>query len=316
MYISQLFYEFSFLILIFKVFTIQSEEIPYDTIVGFGDSNTDTGNVYNLTGYKWPAVPPYYNGRFSNGKLWIEKLGISNLINNAYGGATTDNNLVQGFTALNLAVPGVRQQITKYINTTNLTQVNFHRIIYIIWAGANDYFYNITLPASIVVKSLINGINDLIQIGAKHILIVNQPPLQAYPVTAILNMSNYLNNLTLDHNSNLYNSIQLLQSNYSNISFKLFDIYSLISNILMNSTAYGINSTNKCWDTPNYTVVELCSTPDRYLYIDRYHFTSRVHQLIADNGRQLLVTSNEASKSSQFIFYILPFLYSLIYVIK
>ncbi|CAF4845288.1 unnamed protein product, partial [Rotaria sp. Silwood1] len=136
MYISRLFYEFSFLILIFKVFTIQSEEIPYDTIVGFGDSTTDTGNVYNLTGFKWPVVPPYYNGRFSNGKLWIEKLGISNLINNAYGGATTDNNLVQGFTALNLAVPGVRQQITKYINTTNLTQVNFHRIIYIIWAGA------------------------------------------------------------------------------------------------------------------------------------------------------------------------------------
>ncbi|CAF3891239.1 unnamed protein product, partial [Rotaria sp. Silwood1] len=145
---------------------IQSKKLLYDTIVCFGDSNSDTENAYKLTGYKWPVDPPYYNGRFSNGKIWIEKLGIQNLINYACGDATTDNNLVQGFTAINVRVPGVRQQITKYINTADLSQVNFHRTIFIIWAGANDYFYNITLPASIVVKSLINGINDLLQIGA------------------------------------------------------------------------------------------------------------------------------------------------------
>ncbi|CAF5179240.1 unnamed protein product, partial [Rotaria sp. Silwood1] len=94
---------------------IQSKKLPYDTIVCFGDSSSDTGNFYQLTNSKWPVDPPYYNGRFSNGKTWIEKLGVSNLINYAYGSATTDNNLVQGFTTLNVRVPGVRQQITKYM---------------------------------------------------------------------------------------------------------------------------------------------------------------------------------------------------------
>ncbi|CAF3908135.1 unnamed protein product [Rotaria sp. Silwood1] len=283
------------LILVSYIYKIQPKKLSYDTIVCFGDSNSDTGNVYKLTGYKWP-IPPYYNGRFSNGKIWIEKLGVSNLINYAYGSATTDNNLVQGFTTLNVRVPGVRQQITKYINTADLSQVNFHRTIFIIWAGQNDYQFNITLPASIVVKSLINGINDLIQIGAKHILIVNLPPFEAYPATFRLSIRYYLKKLTLEHNRKLSISIRLLQWIFPDISFTLFDIYSLISNILMNKAAYGINSTNKCWDISNYTLVELCATPDTYIYIDQYHFTTRIHQLIADNAHKLLVKSKETIK--------------------
>jgi hypothetical protein len=40
-------------------------------IVSFGDSLTDTGNYYTATGE--PAAP-YYDGRFSNGSLWVEYL--------------------------------------------------------------------------------------------------------------------------------------------------------------------------------------------------------------------------------------------------
>jgi hypothetical protein len=32
-------------------------------VVIFGDSFTDTGNVYELTNYTWPITPPYYQGR-------------------------------------------------------------------------------------------------------------------------------------------------------------------------------------------------------------------------------------------------------------
>ncbi|CAF3544192.1 unnamed protein product [Rotaria sp. Silwood1] len=311
MYINRLPYEFLLLILICNVFMTQSEEIPYDTIVSFGDSNSDTGNVYNLTGFKWPVVPPYYNGRFSNGKIWIEKLGISNLINYAYGSATTDNDLIPGFTAFNIKVPGIRQQINTYKTVTDLSKINFDRTIYIIWAGGNDYFFNMSLFSSIVVKSLINGINDLIQIGVKHFFIGNLPPLQAYPAAFALNIPDYLNKLTLEHNNNLSNSIQLLQSNYLNISFKLFDVYSLITNIRMNSSTYGINSTTNCWDTSNNTIIQLCSTPDTYLFIDEYHFTTRIHQLIADYARSLLITSNGVKKAPQYIFYILSFFIAL-----
>ncbi|CAF3456488.1 unnamed protein product, partial [Rotaria sp. Silwood2] len=139
-------------------------------------------------------------------------------------------------------------------------------------------------------------------IGAKHILIINLPPFEAYPATAVCNAPALLKKLTLDHNSNLLNSVRLLQANHSKISFEIFDLYSLISNILMNITAYGINSTNKCWDTPHYTVVPLCSTPDTYLFIDQFHFTTRVHQFIPDALRKLLIKWKGPFRSHRSIF--------------
>lgn len=298
------------LILIFYVSKIHAQVIPYDTVVCFGDSNSDTGNVYNLTGSQWPPSPPYYQGRFSNEKVWIERLGISKLINYAYGSATTDNNLVVGITAMNMVVPGVRQQIAKYKNTTDLTKVNFDRTIYAIWVGLNDYYYNMTLPPSVVVASLMNGVNDLISLGVKHILIVNQPSLAAYPFVAGSNMSSYLNLMSMVHNANLSSAIQSLQSKAPNTVFYSFDIYTFIQNIFNNMTAYGINSTKNCWSQANGTVVQLCSTPDTYLFLDEYHFTARVHQMIANNVQKLLATSRGTVKSPYTLLIILIFLSS------
>lgn len=295
------------LLVVYCIYEIQCSEIPYDTVVCFGDSMSDTGNVYNLTSFKYPAAP-YYLGRFSNGPVWIEKLNISNLINYAYGSATSDNNLVQGVTAFNTVVPGVRQQIMIYKNMTDLTKINFARAIYAVWVDGNDYYFNSALSPSTVVNSIINGIKDLINIGATNFLIVNQSPLQAFPSLIPLNMSDYLLSLSLIHNSNLSNSIQTLQSNYTNLSFYLFDVYSLISNILLNSSAYGINNTQNCWYTFTNATIPLCTTPDSYLFIDEYHFTTHVHQIIADNAKQLLVTSSDGTmKSSYSIIFILSF---------
>ncbi|CAF1328330.1 unnamed protein product [Rotaria magnacalcarata] len=142
-----------------------------------------------------------------------------------------------------------------------------------------------------------NDINDLIKLGAKHIIIVNQPSFQSYPAIVGSNISPYLNQLTLAHNSNLSNVIQSLQLNFSNVSLELFDVYSLLTNILMNSSTYGINSTKNCWDTSNHTCIQMCSSPDTYIFIDEYHFTTRVHQRIADNARILLVTSKGTIKA-------------------
>ncbi|CAF3114343.1 unnamed protein product [Rotaria sp. Silwood2] len=162
--------------------------------------------------------------------------------------ATTDNNLVRGSTIFNLTVPGIRQQITKYKNNIHSRKINYHRTLYVIWIGQNDYYFDLALALapSIVVQSIINGINDLIKIGAKHILIINLLPFEAYSALAVFYVPDLLKKLTLDHNNNLLNSVRLLQAKHSKISFEIFDLYSLISNILMNIKAYGISSMNKC----------------------------------------------------------------------
>src|SRR5271157_6028524 len=41
-------------------------------IVAFGDSLSDTGNTYLAIGY--PPSPPYYQGHYCNGPIWLEYL--------------------------------------------------------------------------------------------------------------------------------------------------------------------------------------------------------------------------------------------------
>jgi phospholipase/lecithinase/hemolysin len=61
----------------------------------FGDSLSDTGNVYRATGRTTPPDPPYFRGRFSNGPVWVEHLGARSGVkperrrNFARGGAAT-----------------------------------------------------------------------------------------------------------------------------------------------------------------------------------------------------------------------------------
>lgn len=59
----------------------------YSNIYAFGDSLTDTGNLFNATTVPdnirftdWhnipptPSSPPYFEGRFSNGEIWVDNL--------------------------------------------------------------------------------------------------------------------------------------------------------------------------------------------------------------------------------------------------
>jgi len=276
-----------------------TQQIPFDTIVSFGDSNTDTGNVYNLTYHTWPIVPPYFRGRFSNGLVWIENLGVSNIKNYAYGGATTDNDLIQGYTASDTKpVPGVRQQILIYLNETNINNMNFARTLYVIWAGGNDYYFNKTINPSSVTASILNGVEDLLKIGVKHLLIVNQSPIQAMPFIETQEQVVYYRDRTIYHNNNLSIVITKLDYNRKQINLYLFDVYSLVLKVISNESNYSLNTKDNCWNVLNGNVIMLCTNPESYVYIDQYHFTARMHELIGDAVRQFIFTSSGVTKFS------------------
>src|SRR5690242_20274022 len=48
----------------------------YSGVQAFGDSLTDNGNLFALTRaiQPVPPSPPYFDGRFSNGPVWVEQL--------------------------------------------------------------------------------------------------------------------------------------------------------------------------------------------------------------------------------------------------
>src|SRR5262252_2495961 len=112
----------------------------FSRIVVFGDSLPDTGNFYRLTGNQVPPSP-YFDGRFSNGQLWIEylaeDLGMQLLPedNYAVAGATTGHdNSNNGL--LGLQYPGLQDQIAEFMSSQGADPA----ALYVVWIGANDFF--------------------------------------------------------------------------------------------------------------------------------------------------------------------------------
>ena len=143
----------------------------FSSLVIFGDSLSDTGNIAKLVPPSILAtippgngvpVPPYYNFRFSNGPIYADtlgsKLGITTptldfAIGGAYSGKLNETLGAAPVSGTNLApllntLPidtSVQGQIASYL--TSGAAVN-HNGLYVVWGGANDYFAMATAIAA------------------------------------------------------------------------------------------------------------------------------------------------------------------------
>ena len=257
----------------------------FTKVIIFGDSYSDTGNVYDLTDKTWPIVPPYYQGRFCNGPIWVDKLNTIKTINYAYGSATTDNGFVPGITKLNtVPVPGIRQQVATYLKTIDTTKFDFPRALYIVWSTGNDFTVNSSIPLPTIVASLMNSVKDLLAAGARNIIVFNSLPLQALPYISRLNQTATFTALTAVANNAIITNLQLIQNNNPSASIYMFDITTLLLTVIANNTAMKFaNTVNNCWSNFNITAIQIsCSNVSTYVFLDILHVTTRVHQLIAD----------------------------------
>src|SRR6266576_437585 len=187
----------------------------------FGDSLVDNGNDFVASqqlGFD-PAVPPsvsphetYFKGRFSNGPIEFEYLWqmlehrkpgkkkalapyfqnpcqndveIGNTVDFAFGGSGTG---VSNTTPGGFSVPGLLGQVGLF-NCALQGQAAPADGLYAIWSGANDYF-NYLSPAPVdplltpaqVIANLEQGIQLLYGLGARHIIVLNQPNLGSIPL--------------------------------------------------------------------------------------------------------------------------------------
>lgn len=135
----------------------------FSSLVIFGDSLSDTGNIAKLVpasilaaippGNGVPA-PPYYNYRFSNGPIYADTLGsklgitaptVDFAVGGAYSGKLNETLGAVPISGTNLApllntLPidtSVQGQIAGYL--TSGAAVNRNGL-YVVWGGANDYF--------------------------------------------------------------------------------------------------------------------------------------------------------------------------------
>jgi phospholipase/lecithinase/hemolysin len=273
------------------MFPLKASAQNYDDIYVFGDSLSDTGNVFNFTNGAIPPNPTYFNGRFSNGPIWVEylasELGLTfNLNNNfAFGGATTGtDNLGLSF------LPGLKQEINDFTTTNNSANPN---ALYIIWAGTNDYleyFYGNTPNPTESVSNLSSAITSLAGVGAENILVVNLPDLGKFPVIGDNSQTaSALSTFTNVHNSDLTKTINLLNQELSpETNIIPLDVNSLYNRIIATPEEFGFtNVTDSCIGDLSVVPIEVpvkpvVCNPDQFLFWDEVHPTTATHQLIGE----------------------------------
>ncbi|GAP96715.1 SGNH/GDSL hydrolase family protein [Leptolyngbya sp. NIES-2104] len=239
---------------------------PIDQLYVFGDSLSDVGNVFRATGGQVPA-PPYFEGRHSNGKVWVEELASrlnlsgDRVENFAWGGATTGRN------GLN-QVPGVLAQVETFVQNQKIDP----QALFVVWAGANDYLFTTETPTTSI-DNLNRSLQSLIQSGAKRLLVANLPDLGQLPATRNTEASQKLSNFAATYNRSLQTTLDQLRK--PDLSIAELDVFRLYQTAIKTPDQYGFtNVTNACLGSS--------ANCDRYLFWDGIHPTTAAHKVLGD----------------------------------
>ena len=290
------FFLFSFL------FPLQAKAVSlFSQIYVFGDSLSDPGNVFRATDGLIPPSPPYFEGRFSNGLVWVEYLAEDLELtpdvetNFAFGGATT------GSTNTILPVlPGLQQQISGFTSANPTADPD---ALYIVFAGANDYLSAGITDPTIPVTNLANAVTSIVEVGAQNILVPNLPPLGELPRTNNTEFSDALNTLTDLHNSALSVALNNLnQSLDPSVNIVPLDLNAFFSEAIANPASFGLtNVSNACLTNVDFlfdTNYDICENPNEFLFWDDIHPTTIIHQQSATLALNTL-SAQEAARTPE-----------------
>ncbi|STY28380.1 lysophospholipase A [Legionella wadsworthii] len=280
---------------------------PLHNIVVFGDSLSDNGNLYRFMKFQLPPSPPYFEGRFSNGPLWIEHLINSyfpenpsaHLLDYAYGGAGVSEEEGDDEVLFTL-----RREVNDYLSDHQ--DKASEDSLYVIWIGANNY---LAFPSDMdetlhnVNTGIIHSMQRLVQKGAKHILVVNLPDLGRTPAAIEFDSVETMTAYTREHNNLLSKSIDDLKHEYPDVEWLYYDLYQAFDEMMAHPQDYGFNNiTETCVNsvvddiTKNSVLKMVASVKPSinsdactgYLFFDLVHPTALAHKILGERARTML----------------------------
>ena len=270
------------------------------SLYAFGDSLSDNGNLYRLTGL--PSAP-YYEGRFSNGPVWVEYLPALTGLNFspandfAYGGAFTGDLTIGGVDAgTNLespTLPGINTEIAAFAAAGGSFSAND---VVTLWGGANNYFAYaaaaaanpadatalVTQGVTTTLTQLTEDTNELIQLGARMLIVPNLPDLGLTPEFNTTPEGVELGDaFSQAHNANLPAEMQMLHEG-TGANIIVLNTEALLNRVVADPSLYGFsNVTDECLTTVS-CVTGSAATQNSYLFWDDVHPTTHAQEIIAE----------------------------------
>lgn len=294
-------------------------EKPDNGIVVFGDSLSDTGNKYYITGFAntppyselvdffLVADGPYTRGglHHSNGATWIEQYASQNgqsgyvrpalrnqgkASNYAYGGARARPDLE--------IIPNSNQHLPTQVDNF-LADVNYSAPIdalYVIFIGSNDIFdavFALTMDPSgntsamvisQAIESVVTQVMRLSAAGAQKFIVLNSPDLGGTPAVKLADaiyspVPGALISAATGYSLAYNGGLRAYLGSIPGL--EVIDVYTVFNNLINNPQDFGLsNSTDVCVMPEQPPYA--CKNPDDYVFWDGVHPTKTAHGILAN----------------------------------
>ncbi|PTU67335.1 thermolabile hemolysin [Chromobacterium sp. Panama] len=262
-----------------------SQPAGVNKLIVFGDSLSDTQNMYGASQWRLPNAKSWFIGRFSNDRVWVEYLAEQlklPIYNWAIGGSAGDQHLV---------VPGLLQQVESWSQyMQKAANYRPENTLFTMLIGGNDLL-NYGRTVDQVISDQGKALERIIAAGARHIVVLNLPNLARTPAAQASGKAAALAPQVRDYNAKLALLITQLQQKYgSTLKLNLFDSNTLFDDLLDHPAKYQVsNATQSCLDIAGNASLPYiweqkpraeCGNPDAFVFWDVLHPTTHTHKLL------------------------------------
>lgn len=296
----------------------EAQDGGFERIVGFGDSQTDSGNAFLLTGEvavrpfeKIPDAPYLIGGlRLTNGPIWLEVVARRFDMRRSGRPALLlpgiNTNYAVGASRARMAPPtDLSLQLAAFFATFGDAPSDW---LYAFWIGSNDARDALaaltdddpdTESGMIIgeaVAATADAITQLWLAGARDFLILNigdigtTPALREIPGASAIGRG-----LSIAYNQALDDALDALEADLPGLRIIRFDVFGLLNDAIERPNAYGFTNVTDSCITPDVIFGAICPRPRRYLYWDFVHITAAAHRIL---GRRVTNTLARAFETT------------------
>ncbi|KAF8947745.1 hypothetical protein BGZ46_005483, partial [Entomortierella lignicola] len=224
----------------------------------------------------------------------------------AYGGATSDSNLVQGYSGPDstIAVPGFIQQIENYYAPKRNPKETAKSLFVVNFQG-NDFFFNPAIDPKLVVDRLHRGISRLVELGAEDILLVeninfgiipyfntNATIAAAYASIATQERADYktlVSQLNKAYGSNDINRpFHGCKHTKGKVNIGHVNLWDLFIELYKPDSLKRLGITDVINGCVSNDYKTICKDANKHFYWDAFHPTTKIHKEIASAILHLL----------------------------
>lgn len=281
--------------------TTLAGDLPFSRVYVFADSNLDNGNVFLFTSAEpndpfptFPPSPPYDNGRFSNGPLWVEvmaaELGLPNPgpslaggTDYAWGGATTGPGLSP------FGTPNLGTQIDSFL----AAEGSFHGDELIVLQAGNNDLNVARLPTftalglGAIANNFEDHITQLARAGGRYFLVTKLAASYRQPTLARTPYGNRLRHQFDALNKLLERTLTKLAKKLG-VTIVLFDYDTVAEAVSDDPDSYGLENVDAGFLTDPDVGAIAGDDPDTFFWWDDFHLTRAAHAIVGKAATKLV----------------------------